>query len=93
MTDNQSDTIISLLDKIERHLQAIDWKIWDMHQQFGKKKLNVDTDHIETPVVEDRVIDELESLAEIVSTPVANSEPVKPIVKHTLKYPSIEILK
>jgi hypothetical protein len=93
MTDNQSETIVKFLEKIEKHLQAIDWKLWDMHQHFGKEKSNIDNEHIETPVVEDRVIEELESLAEIVSTPVASSEPEKPVVKHTLKYPSIEILK
>lgn len=93
MTDNQSETIVKFLEKIEKHLQAIDWKLWDMHQHFGKEIPNVSADQTETPVVEDRVIDELESLAEIVSTPVASQEPEKIVVKHTLKYPSIEILK
>lgn len=94
MTDSQSESIVNFLEKIEKHLQAIDWKLWSMHQQFGKETLNVNAEHTETPVIEEnKVSDELESLAEIISTPVVSKEPEKIAVKHTLKYPSIEILK
>lgn len=92
MTDHQSESIVKLLEKIEKHLQAIDWKLWSMHQQFDKETVNV-TEHTETPVTETKVNDELETLAEIISTPVASQDPEKIAVKHTLKYPSIEILK
>jgi hypothetical protein len=86
MTDKQADLMISILEKIEKHLQAIDWKFWDLHQQFDRNK----TTETETPVETVTVPDELEVLAEIVSAPAATAAPVK---QHTLKYPSIEILK
>lgn len=95
MTEKQADTMISILENIEKHLQAIDWKFWDLHQQFGKEKSNVDSTTIEKPVKEEVSVvdDELESLAEIVSTPTVTSVTENLQVKHTLKYPSIEVLK
>lgn len=97
MTDNQTEKIISLLENIEKHLQAIDWKFWDLHQQlqFNKEKINLDAENTEKPIEEIIVNDELESLAEIVSAPATATtpEPERPVVKHTLKYPSIEVLK
>lgn len=88
MTDKQADIMISVLEKIEKHLQAIDWKFWELHQQFGKDQSDAVS---ETPVEIETEVDELETLAEIVSTPVSVTSPA--VVKHTLKYPSIEILK
>ena len=87
MTDNQAAQMVETLEKIEKHLQAIDWKFWDMYQRFSKEESNpADKEKpVSTPVVE--VDSDLESLAEIVN------ETPKPEVKHTLKYPSIEILK
>jgi hypothetical protein len=95
MTDNQTEKIISLLENIEKHLQAIDWKFWDLHQQlqFNKEKTNLDVENTEKPIEEVIINDELESLAEIVSAPATAPEPERPVVKHTLKYPSIEVLK
>jgi hypothetical protein len=93
MTDNQTEKIISLLENIEKHLQAIDWKFWNLHQQFDKEKTNLDVENTEKPIEEIIVNDELESLAEIVSAPATVPEPERPVVKHTLKYPSIEVLK
>ena len=99
MTDNQSEKIVSLLENIEKHLQAIDWKLWDLHQQlqFNKEKTNPDMENTEKPIEEVIINDELESLAEIVSAPATATattpEPERPVVKHTLKYPSIEVLK
>lgn len=87
MTDKQADIMISVLEKIEKHLQAIDWKFWELHQQF-KGQFDATS---ETEVSTD--VDELETLAEIVSTPTAASVATAAAVKHTLKYPSIEILK
>ncbi len=86
MTDKQAEQMISILEKIEKHLQAIDWKFWDLHQQFDRNK----TVETEKPVETVAVSDELEILADIVSAPVAAAAPVK---QHTLKYPTIEILK
>jgi len=93
MTDNQSEAIVSLLEKMEKHLQAIDWKLWDLHQQFGKEKMSLDAEHTEKPIENEIVNDELESLAEIVSTPTVTPVAENLQVKHTLKYPSIEVLK
>lgn len=93
MTDNQTEKIITLLENIEKHLQAIDWKFWNLHQQFGKENTNLDMENTEKPIEEVINNDELESLAEIVSTPAIASEPERPVIKHTLKYPSIEVLK
>lgn len=92
MTDKQADIMISVLERIEKHLQAIDWKFWELHQQFGKSQSDTSS---ETPVEIETEVDELETLAEIVSTPVATLAAVATpaAVKHTLKYPSIEILK
>lgn len=86
MTDNQAAQMVETLEKIERHLQAIDWKFWDLYQRFSKDESNSsDKEKPIKPTVE--VDSDLESLADIVN------EPTKPVVKHTLKYPSIEILK
>jgi hypothetical protein len=35
MTDNQAAQMVETLEKIEKHLQAIDWKFWDMYQKFS----------------------------------------------------------
>lgn len=86
MTDNQAAQMVETLEKIERHLQAIDWKFWDLYQRFSKE--DEETSNREKPAKEVNVDDELESLAEIV-----NVSATSPAVKHTLKYPSIEILK
>ena len=83
MTDNQAAQMVETLEKIEKHLQAIDWKFWDMYQKFSKEELNKEQPI--SPTAE--VNNDLESLAEIVN------EPAKPAVNHTLKYPSIEIIK
>jgi hypothetical protein len=89
MTDNQAAQIVEALEKIEKHLQAIDWKFWDMHQKFSKD--DTTSSDKEKPVAPATEVDnDLESLAEIVNEPV---KPAKPIVNHTLKYPSIEIIK
>jgi len=54
-------------------------------------------ENTEKPIEEVIINDELESLAEIVSAPATATattpEPERPVVKHTLKYPSIEVLK
>jgi len=86
MTDNQAAQMVATLEKIEKHLQAIDWKFWDLYQKFSKDESN--NSDKEQPITSTSEVDsDLESLAEIVN------EPTKPAVKHTLKYPSIEILK
>lgn len=90
MTDNQAAQMVETLEKIEKHLQAIDWKFWDLYQRFSKD--DQESSSREKPAKEVKVDDELESLAEIVNdsaTTMVNT----PVVKHTLKYPSIEILK
>ena len=91
MTDKQVDKMISVLEKIEKHLQAIDWKFWELHQQFSKSQSDASS---ETPIEPESEVDELETLAEIISAPAAAVTVTTPdAVKHTLKYPSIEILK
>jgi len=85
MTDNQAAQIVETLEKIEKHLQAIDWKFWDIYQKFSKDDSNPSNN--ETPVTDVKADNELDTLAEIIN------ESNKPVVKHTLKYPSIEILK
>jgi len=91
MTDNQAAQMVATLEKIEKHLQAIDWKFWDMYQKFSKDEPNSSDKESdkEKPVTTytTEVDSDLESLAEIVN------EPATLVVKHTLKYPSIEILK
>jgi len=86
MTDNQAAQMVESLEKIEKHLQAIDWKFWDLYQRFSKDESN--SSDKEQPIAPTTEVDsDLESLADIVN------ESAKPAVKHTLKYPSIEILK
>ena len=90
MTDGQATQIIDTLEKIEKHLQAIDWKFWDLYQKLGNNTTpNLD---LEQPVVSSSVKEDetLESLADIINK-VDTVPP--PVVKHTLKYPSIEIIK
>ena len=91
MTDNQAAQMVATLEQIEKHLQAIDWKFWDMYQKFSKDESNSSDKESdkEKPVTTSttEVDSDLESLAEIVN------EPATLVVKHTLKYPSIEILK
>lgn len=88
MTDSQAAQMVATLEKIEKHLQAIDWKFWDMHQKFSKDESNTsDKEQPVTTTVE--VASDLETLADIITT----VDTTPPVVKHTLKYPSIEILK
>lgn len=91
MTDNQAAQMVESLEKIEKHLQAIDWKFWDLYQRFSKE--DEEASNREKPVKEVNVDDELESLAEIVNDLTTAPAVTAPEVKHTLKYPSIEILK
>jgi len=88
MTDNQAAQLVETLEKIEKHLQAIDWKFWDMHQKFNKDESN--TSDKEQPVTVTVEVDsDLETLADIIT----KVDTTPPVAKHTLKYPSIEILK
>ena len=90
MTDNQATQMINSLDKIEKHLQAIDWKFWDLYQKFDKDRLiNLDSEQLADKIAEN---ENLESLADIINR-VEATPSTPPVVKHTLKYPSIEILK
>lgn len=86
MTDDQANRMVDSLEKIEKHLQAIDWKFWDLYQRFNKDETI--NPNIEEPVNNVETDDSLESLADII-----NKQTPAPAVKHTLKYPSIEILK
>ena len=89
MTDNQTTQIIDTLEKIEKHLQAIDWKFWDIHQKLGNN--NTSNTDVEQPVNLTSIKEEdtVEHLADIIN----KVDTVPPVVKHTLKYPSIEIIK
>ena len=88
MTDAQAAQMVATLEKIEKHLQAIDWKFWDMHQRFSKDETkSSDKEEPVTTVVE--TTNDLEDLADIIN----KVDTTPPVVKHTLKYPSIEILK
>lgn len=89
MTDNQAAQMVSTLEKIEKHLQAIDWKFWDMHQRFSKdENLDSNKEQPVTTVVETN--NDLEVLSDIIN----KLDTIPPaVVKHTLKYPSIEIIK
>lgn len=34
MTENQADRMLESLQKIEGFLEAIDWKLWNLHEKF-----------------------------------------------------------
>ena len=89
MTDNQATQMIDILHKIEKHLQAIDWKFWDLYQKLGNN--NTSNPDVEQPVDSSSVTEEdtVEHLADIIN----KVDTAPPVVKHTLKYPSIEIIK
>jgi hypothetical protein len=88
MTDSQAAQMVATLEKIEKHLQAIDWKFWDMHQKFSKGEI-ADSNKEQPVTVTVEVDSDLETLADIIT----KVDTTPPVVKHTLKYPSIEILK
>ena len=88
MTDAQAAQMVSTLEQIEKHLQAIDWKFWDLHQKFSKNEItDSNKEQPVTAVVE--TDNDIETLADIIN----KVDTIPPVVKHTLKYPSIEILK
>ena len=88
MTDAQAAQMVSTLEQIEKHLQAIDWKFWDLHQKFSKNEItDSNKEQPVTTVVE--TDNDIETLADIINK--VDTAPA--VVKHTLKYPSIEILK
>lgn len=95
MTDEQSAQIVLSLSKIENHLAAIDWKLWDMHQKFSKDA----TDPISAATVgaTDSDLDGLATIInEIVQPAGLSPRPaaVPTAINQTaMKYPSIEILK
>ena len=88
MTDGQAAQMVSTLERIEKHLQAIDWKFWDLHQKFSKNEI-VDSNKEQSFSTVVETDSDLETLADIIN----KVDTVPTVVKHTLKYPSIEILK
>lgn len=75
MTDELGNEILKELKKLNGFMEAVDWKLWNMHRKFVEADADINTPRTNG--------------AEVTATPspVKDEEPVAPAIP---KYPSIQ---
>lgn len=77
MNDKQADAMLKSLKRIESLMEAVDWKLWNLHQRVMGESATE-----ETPSVEE---EETEQLAAIIEP----KKPAEPVEKKS-GFPSVE---
>jgi hypothetical protein len=74
MTDELGNEILKELKKLNGFMEAVDWKLWNMHRKYVEADGGINTPHTTGTEV-------------TTAPPVKDEEPVAPAIP---KYPSIQ---